>query len=238
MSIIGSGNIAVSSKTLPGGAPFPAGSAANGLSVDPVTGQIVLGNDVGDFSGILTSNRDIYMDSFVIDFRTAALDSILLLNSGTGEVQLGDIVANGYGFSATPAAGLARMYVANNAVIDASMASTRLGTQALGQTEIELNQGFTSFSGAANVGLYLDYNNSNYYLGDAFGQVNNTKVVVDDSTQVITLDALNGIVTAPPPNGAQPWKLGSVIAGAAVLDAANYVEVDINGTPVKLAIIV
>lgn len=30
------------------GAPFPAGSADNGLSVDPVTGRIVLGNDFGD----------------------------------------------------------------------------------------------------------------------------------------------------------------------------------------------
>lgn len=39
------------------GAPFPAGSAANGLSVDPVTGQIVLGNDVGSVLAALTSIR-------------------------------------------------------------------------------------------------------------------------------------------------------------------------------------
>lgn len=39
------------------GAPFPAGSAANGLSVDPNTGQIVLGNDLGDTAAQLTSIR-------------------------------------------------------------------------------------------------------------------------------------------------------------------------------------
>lgn len=41
------------------GAPFPAGSADNGLSVDPTTFRIVLGNDVGGFDAIMLSNREI-----------------------------------------------------------------------------------------------------------------------------------------------------------------------------------
>lgn len=50
------------------GAPFPAGSAANGLSVDPITGQIVLGNDFGDPSNpaALTSTRVIPIPGFGI----------------------------------------------------------------------------------------------------------------------------------------------------------------------------
>ncbi len=39
--------------------PFPATAAENGVSVDPVTGKIVLGNDVGSFDAVLLSDREI-----------------------------------------------------------------------------------------------------------------------------------------------------------------------------------
>lgn len=42
------------------------------------------------------------------------------------------------------------------------------------------------------------------------------------------------IETGDPGLGAGTWKLGTVQAGAVALDAANYVEVDIGGTVVKL----
>ncbi len=51
-----------------------------------------------------------------------------------------------------------------------------------------------------------------------------------------------GVKTVHPPGGASadylPWKLGGAVAGAAVLDATQFVEVAINGTLVKLAVIV
>ncbi|MGE0126418.1 MAG: hypothetical protein AB7U25_26105 [Vicinamibacterales bacterium] len=43
-----------------------------------------------------------------------------------------------------------------------------------------------------------------------------------------------GLKTGDPGNGAGTWKLGTVQAGAVALDTANYVEVDIGGTVVKL----
>lgn len=43
-----------------------------------------------------------------------------------------------------------------------------------------------------------------------------------------------GLKTGNPGAGAGTWKLGTVRAGAVTLDAANYVEVDIDGTVVKL----
>lgn len=55
----GQGSFFVTANVPPAGAPFAAGSAENGLSVDPVTGAIVLGNDVGGFDAVLLSNRDI-----------------------------------------------------------------------------------------------------------------------------------------------------------------------------------
>lgn len=43
-----------------------------------------------------------------------------------------------------------------------------------------------------------------------------------------------GLKTGDPGAGAGTWKLGTVQAGAVTLDTANYVEVDIGGTVVKL----
>lgn len=43
-----------------------------------------------------------------------------------------------------------------------------------------------------------------------------------------------GLKTGDPGLGAGTWKLGTVQAGAVALDTANYVEVDIGGTVVKL----
>lgn len=66
----GQGNIGFVTKAVPAGPPFPATSADNGLSVDAVTGRIVLGNDY--FSGVTTgqllNNREIYMNNNVFRF--------------------------------------------------------------------------------------------------------------------------------------------------------------------------
>jgi len=60
------GSVAYSQNPPAGGAvpPFPANSAENGLSVDPITGRIVLGNDVGSVLATLLSDREIPMGGF------------------------------------------------------------------------------------------------------------------------------------------------------------------------------
>ncbi len=70
----GQGNIGFVTKSIPAGPPFPATSADNGLSVDPITGRIVLGNDagIGDLSAQLLSDREIEMNSLTIFFVDAA----------------------------------------------------------------------------------------------------------------------------------------------------------------------
>lgn len=50
------------------GPPFAANSASNGLSVDPVTKQIVFGNDVGGNAADLLKNRDLNFGSFGANF--------------------------------------------------------------------------------------------------------------------------------------------------------------------------
>lgn len=66
---LGLSNIKFGTQQLPFSSlipPFPAGSADNGLSVDPVTGLIVLGNDVGGSLAALLSNREIITNGFSI----------------------------------------------------------------------------------------------------------------------------------------------------------------------------
>lgn len=58
--------------------PFPANAADNGLSVDPVTGRIVLGNDVGDATepARLLNNREIVTDDIIGNFYALIFNSI------------------------------------------------------------------------------------------------------------------------------------------------------------------
>lgn len=74
----------------PPGPPFLLTSADNGLSVDPVSGRIVLGNDVGLLTAVLLSNRDLPMSGF--NFRW--LDGVnrqLTVEPTIGFYGLGDI---------------------------------------------------------------------------------------------------------------------------------------------------
>lgn len=92
MGPLGFGNIGLKGNT-PAGPPFVATSAENGLSVDPVTGRIVLGNNVGALLAALLSNREIPLSTFSILFshptagnsvtiqNDAAVDLLRLLSS-------------------------------------------------------------------------------------------------------------------------------------------------------------
>lgn len=75
---IGVISLQTSQKKEQSGPPFVAGSANNGLSVDSITGKIVLGNDDSDLTAParLISNRDIDMENAGMSFRIA-LNSVL-----------------------------------------------------------------------------------------------------------------------------------------------------------------
>jgi hypothetical protein len=66
----GNGPISTNQKKEQTGAPFVAGSADNGLSVDVLTGRIVLGNDFTGIAGAgqLLSNREIFTNGFLVNF--------------------------------------------------------------------------------------------------------------------------------------------------------------------------
>jgi len=84
MSVLNS--LSTAQKKDPSGGPFVAGSAVNGVSVDPVSGKIVLGNNVGAVLAVLLSNREIPMAGFNI-----------AMSGATGNLLIGTTADNAKG---------------------------------------------------------------------------------------------------------------------------------------------
>jgi hypothetical protein len=78
----------------------------------------------------------------------------------------------------------------------------------------------------------------NFFNSDVFGLGNpgRTKVGSAFFNTAAQFEVEGSISAGDPGSGFAEWKLGGVIAGAVALDNANYVEVEINGVPVKLLI--
>lgn len=90
----GTGTLQTFNKREQAGPPFVAGSANNGLSVDPVTGKIVLGNDVGAAGdpAQLLSDRQIALVNFFLEF---------LNNTGTDHLAINATGADPFGIRFT-----------------------------------------------------------------------------------------------------------------------------------------
>lgn len=88
----GQGSVTVNQRREPSGAPFTAGSAENGLSVDLVTGRIVSGQDIGAVGdpAQLLSSREVPLNAFNFQFGKAG-DRRLLLDLANDVYQFGDI---------------------------------------------------------------------------------------------------------------------------------------------------
>lgn len=86
----GGGNLQTLSASIPGssGPPFPLNSAENGLSVDPITKRIVLGNDVGAVGdpAQLLSNREMKLQGFYLDYIGNAIEQFF--DDASGVFQL------------------------------------------------------------------------------------------------------------------------------------------------------
>jgi len=92
---IGVIGISTNAKREQSGAPFPAGSADNGLSVSPA-GTIVLGNDVGEVGSpaALISDREIPMEGFLISMPSTVPTDLFRFPSINGGVPGADFFIN------------------------------------------------------------------------------------------------------------------------------------------------
>ena len=153
--------------------PFPAGAANNGLSVDPVTGLIVLGNDVGDATepARLLNNREIITDDALGNFYALNLNSI---NYGINTALNGQDITITGGNGTFPfflmQAGDASLAVSQVITNDGAQSQSIIQSGDFSQAGVDVATGNTGFSY-----LHLsstDFSNQFWVKADGSGFIN------------------------------------------------------------------
>lgn len=86
-------------------------------------------------------------------------------------------------------------------------------------------------------GLYISPKDNIFQMGDIDGFNAGSMIQIDDAAQTALLQANNGVITSQPSgNGSGAFLMGKVIAGAVAPDAANYLEIMIDGVLRKIII--
>lgn len=165
------------------GPPFSPTSADNGLSVDPVTKHIVLGNDLGGpANAALLSNREIPMAGFAY-WMTSGGNRQLQIEPATGLYILGD-----------PDAALSGMQfridadpLFNRALISDNLQNFAAFDGVNSQINFNINDSIKA------LGLQMDAVNALMQLGDTGGSNNGQMLLIDDGNQACVLGDVNGV---------------------------------------------
>lgn len=112
----------------------------------------------------------------------------------------------------------AALYIASHSVTGSS-------TQPVIQADVTLN-------------TTGDVNLLNYSITNTASGANTNWLRMSDGTNTFRVTKNAAVVTAAPTGGsAKPWKLGAVVATTVTLNTGNFVEVEIDGTFYRLAIV-
>lgn len=188
--------------------PFAIG-ADNGISVDLLTGNVVLGNDVGDplKPAQFLSDREIDTNGFFQSFVNAG--SLSRINVDGQLTRWIDDIGS----------------IEANAIFNAFQVFDNITGES------------TSLSAVSVVGvdpagmMQYNLNTSNLIMNDTGAGIF-TRIAPG------AIRSGGTIQTADPGSGVGVWQLGTLQPGAAVLDATQSVEINIGGTIVKLGVIV
>lgn len=212
MSSFGQGSLSFSPKQAAGGSvvpPFPINSADNGLSVDAITGRIVLGNNVGGGLADLLSDREIEMAGFLLQLISGG-NRQLYIEPTTGEYFIGDVDSsvNGSFLTVNDAFNFFSFTSRGNEYL-------RIYAQLFGQSYIMGDVGGADNGSQINIddqtetiilatntgaGLRVNNNSQSYQFGaTSFG--NGTQLSIDDSTQLAQiLFGLDALLSIDQPN--------------------------------------
>lgn len=174
----GAPGLFMSQKKEQAGAPFPAGAANNGLSVDPITGKIVLGNDQPGVSATLLSNREIPLAGFNISFSNIGGNTFADVR-GSGIFRVHDAA-----FDQDTAINKGSIQITDNigggAAIQLISTAGQILARKVGNTQV-----FSIDDGAGSPLrlLHLDFNNSLAALGDFNGVNSGTYLLNDDGNR-------------------------------------------------------
>lgn len=163
------------------GPPFALNSADNGLSVDPVSRHIVLGNDTGGITATLLKDRVIPMAGFNVGFSDASGD-IFLIRDDTGPMLFSF-------WSAGPIAVLNDSFGNRFLQVDQITGEYALGDadNAAGGIFLQMidnpvgpNVDAVFQKGAVNRYFVIDLANGLYQFGDITGSANGANLAIDD----------------------------------------------------------
>lgn len=159
----------------PPGPPFLLTSADNGLSVDPVTKKIVLGQSIGAIGNPaqLLDNREIPFNGF--DF---------IFGNATDNIQF--FLLNSSNFLVYNIAGLT--------YFDLDPMGVNLLTGAMAEHGLSVDATFPLIQLTLNSNQYLlfDLSSNLYQLGDINGNLNGTELSIDDTNQQIIAKTTTG----------------------------------------------
>lgn len=213
---------------VPPGPPFPANSAVDGCSVDPVTGQIVWGNDVGLTTAILLKDRELPMGAFKVTWLRGA-NRQFQVDPATHRYFLGDRdnSAGGIYFAIDSPAKTVKVFDQGNAIPDLLMDFTNQ-LYVFGSSGLGFPSALTIDNTAAQeIDLLLSGNSylrlqsgvtKRYEIGD-LDSGNNTSILgvddVDQSLRYNTGSPANNYLTILPPffSGVSGYSFGDDTAG-------------------------
>lgn len=201
---LGQGSVGYDSlKNFAGAPPFPANAADNGLSVDPVTGRIVIGQTVGAVGdpGQLLSNREIPLKGFSFTLGEA-LNNHFIVNPTARAYFLGDIntTGNGTNFSISDATQLARISSGGGLFLDlnASIGRFRVGdiSGLTNASVLEIDDAAQTLKFVSGIAgdrfLLADVAADIYQFGDIDSLSNSTLLSINNATQYVSVGNTSG----------------------------------------------
>lgn len=202
-------------------APAPPPPAAdNGLSRDAVTGSYILGNNVGTPGnpGMFLAEKVSELNSFVWNITDTGNGTTYIIDPGG---QIITLATN----SQLRSDGINSAY---------TILHTGLGFDPGGFTLFDDNFltgiKLTMVSGVPLISITNDTEQYRFVTGNKF-------IVGTAADDGAILQVDGDITTSDPGGGKGKWQLGQVTAGVSVLDATRFVEVQIDGAVIKLAVI-
>jgi hypothetical protein len=202
---INQGSLGIGHRTQVG-APFPASSAENGLSVDPVTGAIVLGSDTATpVPGQLLSDRRIEMDGNDFSFtdNTGGTWDILDLDVSADNYMFGrrGVFQTGCFMEVRAAGPEIALVMSQEERLLLNLGVSAIGdiTNGMDGTTIQLDHMNETFSFANANGLqrslFFDPTSGQYFFGETLGNGNGTVAELNDGTNSFDLSntAMNAV---------------------------------------------
>lgn len=225
---VGQGSISVNQRKVSStpGPPFPSNSADNGLSVDTVTGRIILGQNLlapGN-PGQLTANKEIPLNGNSLYIGGLLGNPFILLDDPNNRIQLflNDFRVYGPG---------SNFFIDINSGANTYLFGDISGKNNNNALSIDDGANQITFSQNAVNHFLLDDTAKNYSIGDITGAGNGNQLLIDDLTANIYLGDPNFIepvinIQAKPSGGVPYIELYAPDSAG-----TNYVDISIRNNP-------